>query len=119
MKRARRIRFKKTPKAYTSGEVAVIKELQCRGIRFFTQQEIVVDGKKFIVDILIPPNVIVEIDGLHHLSSVRASRDEVKDETLRSLGFKVLRFQDSIARSQPSEVVSEILKNIRENEPSG
>lgn len=112
----RKARLKSPPKAYTSGEVAVIKELQSRGVRFFTQQEFVVNGKRFVVDIFVPPNVVVEINGLHHLSSIRSSRDEVKDETLRGLGLKVLRFQDSTARSQPSKVVDEILKNLKETE---
>lgn len=112
MRRAGRARTKTSPKAYTAGEIAVIKELQARGICFFTQQKFVVDGKKFVVDIFVPPNVVVEIDGLHHLNRIRMSRDEVKDEVLRKLGLKVLRFQDSIAKLQPSRVVDEILNNL-------
>ncbi|MDH5816298.1 MAG: DUF559 domain-containing protein [Candidatus Nezhaarchaeota archaeon] len=112
--RARKVRVKTPPRAYTTGEVAVIKELQARGVRFFTQREFVVGEKRFIIDIFVPPNIVVEIDGPHHLSSIRSSRDEVKDETLKSLGLKVLRFQDFIAKSQPSKVVDEILRNLKE-----
>ena len=102
-----------SPKAYTSGEMAVIKELQTRGIRFFTQQEVSINGKKFIIDIFVPPNIAVEIDGPHHMKSIRASRDEVKDEALKSMGLKVLRFQDALAKSKPSKVVEEILRELK------
>ncbi|RLF21111.1 MAG: hypothetical protein DRJ68_04280 [Thermoprotei archaeon] len=101
-----------TPKAYTSGEMAVIRELQSRGITFFTQQQVRVGSRRFIIDIFVPPNIAVEIDGPHHMSSLRASRDKVKDELLRSMGVKVLRFQDSVARSKPSEVVDAIVREI-------
>ncbi|MEM0217608.1 MAG: DUF559 domain-containing protein [Candidatus Nezhaarchaeales archaeon] len=111
--KTRKVRIKVPIKAYTAGEIAVIKELQARNIRFFTQQEFVINEKKFIVDIFVPPNVVVEIDGPHHLSSIRSSRDEVKDEALSSLGLKVLRFQDSEAKSQPSKIVDEILRNLK------
>ncbi|MEM0233085.1 MAG: DUF559 domain-containing protein [Candidatus Nezhaarchaeales archaeon] len=114
--KTRKDRNKVTIRAYTSGEIAVIKELQARDLRFFTQQEFVVGERRFVVDIFVPPNVVVEIDGPHHLSSIRSSRDEVKDETLRSLGLKVLRFQDSTAKSQPSKIVDEILRNLKNKE---
>lgn len=113
MRRMRRYRIP-SPKAYTSGEMAVIKELQARGIRFFTQQEISINGKKFIIDIFVPPNIAVEIDGPHHMNSIRASRDEVKDEALKNMGLKVLRFQDSLARSKPSKIVNEILRELED-----
>lgn len=116
MKRLRGVRIKAPRRAYTSGEIAVIKELQRRGIRFFTQREFVVNERRFIVDIFVPPNVVVEIDGPHHLSSIKSSRDEIKDEALRSLGLKVLRFQASTARSQPSNIVDEVLRNLAEPE---
>ncbi|MEM4576010.1 MAG: DUF559 domain-containing protein [Candidatus Nezhaarchaeales archaeon] len=99
-------------KAYTSGELTVIKELQLRGIKFFTQIEISFQGRKFILDIFVPPNLVIEVDGPHHLRGIRSARDEIKDEVLRNMGLKVLRFQDSTARSQPSKVVDEILKAL-------
>jgi very-short-patch-repair endonuclease len=102
-----------SPRAYTSGEVAVIKEMQARGLTFFTQREILVEGRRFMVDIFVPPNVVVEIDGPHHLRSIRASRDEVKNGALKKLGLKVLRFDYSLAKSQPSRVVDEVLKALK------
>lgn len=115
MKRAKK-RTSKTPtlKAYTSGELAVIKELQLRGIRFFTQREFSIQGRKFIIDIFVPPNIVIEVDGPHHLRSIRLAKDEVKDEFLKRIGLKVLRVHDSTARSQPSKVVDEILKAMKE-----
>jgi len=113
LRRMRKYRIP-SPKAYTSGEMAVIKELQARGIRFFTQQEISINGKKFIIDIFVPPNIAVEIDGPHHMKSIRALRDEVKDEALKNMGLKVLRFQDSLARSKPSKIVNEILRELED-----
>ena len=101
-----------SPRAYTSGEVAVIKEMQARGLTFFTQREILVEGRRFVVDIFVPPNVVVEIDGPHHSKSIRASRDEVKDEALKRLGLKVLRVDYSLAKSQPSRIVDEVLKAL-------
>jgi very-short-patch-repair endonuclease len=102
-----------SPRAYTSGEVAVIKEMQARGLTFFTQREIIVEGRRFVVDIFVPPSIVVEIDGPHHLRSIRASRDEVKDEALKKLGLKVLRFDHSLAKSQPSRVVEEVLRALK------
>jgi len=101
------------PRAYTSGEVAVIREMQARGLTFFTQREILVEGRVFVVDIFVPPNVVVEIDGPHHSRSIRASRDKVKNEVLERLGLKVLRFDHSLAKSQPSKIVDEVLKALR------
>lgn len=102
-----------SPRAYTSGEVAVIKEMQARGLTFFTQREILVEERRFVVDIFVPPNVVVEIDGPHHLRGIRVSRDEVKDEVLKRLGLKVLRFDHSLAKSQPSRVVEEVLRALK------
>jgi very-short-patch-repair endonuclease len=102
-----------SPRAYTSGEVAVIKEMQAKGLTFFTQREILVEGRRFIVDIFVPPNVVVEVDGPHHSRSIRASRDEVKDEVLKKLGLKVLRFDYSLAKTQPSRVVEEVLRELK------
>ncbi|MCS7139311.1 MAG: endonuclease domain-containing protein [Candidatus Nezhaarchaeota archaeon] len=110
--RARRYRIR-SPRAYTSGELAVIKELQNRGIIFFTQQKIRIGGKTFIIDIFVPPNLAVEIDGIYHVKDIRISRDQVKDEALRSIGVKVLRFSDAVAKSRPSKVVDEVLKELK------
>lgn len=48
----------------------------------------------FNVDVLVTPNVVVEIDGATHDRERRKEKDEWKDEILRQHGFKVLRFQD-------------------------
>ncbi len=101
------------PRAYTSGEVAVIKEMQARGLTFFTQRKIFVGERTFVVDIFVPPNVVVEIDGPQHFKGVRASRDRVKDEVLEKLGLRVLRFDHSLAKSQPSKIVDEVLKALK------
>ena len=64
---------------------------------------------RYIVDFLcLRHRLIVEVDGPFH----DPDRDALRDAWLRSEGFTVLRFPNSVVSNHPNEVVADILKVI-------
>jgi very-short-patch-repair endonuclease len=69
----------------------VIRRKQLNGRQFYRQKNI----GDYIVDFYCPAaKLIVEIDGGQHYSEEGLRRDNTRDEFLRSLGFRILRFSD-------------------------
>ena len=68
-----------------------IRMKQLKGFQFYRQKNI----GAYIVDFYCPAaKLIIEIDGGQHYSEEGLRRDEVRDEYLTSLGFRILRFND-------------------------
>jgi len=71
---------------------------QVKGYWFYRQKPI----GEYIVDFFCPKaKLVVEVDGGQHFSGDTAESDKIRDEYLRSLGLKVLRFANN-----------EVIKNI-------
>jgi len=50
---------------------------------------------KYIVDFYSPKaNLVIELDGERHYSEIGRAKDRTRDNVLRKMGVKVLRFSD-------------------------
>ena len=82
---------------------------QLKGYRFYRQKPI----GDYIVDFFCPrAKLIVEVDGSQHLVNEMTEYDRIRDECLRSLGLKVLRFTNTDVLTNIDGVVEIIVKEI-------
>ena len=81
--RTRADQWRQTP---TDSELKMSAMLQEGGIRFRAQVAIYI----YVVDFLIWPNIVLEVDGRIHRFVERQQMDAVKDEVLKGLGFIVI-----------------------------
>ncbi|MDD5589711.1 MAG: DUF559 domain-containing protein [Candidatus Portnoybacteria bacterium] len=66
---------------------------------------------KYIIDFYCPENkLIIEIDGSQHLDS---EYDQERDEYLKVLGFKILRFWDNEVNKNLEGVLLKIVAELR------
>jgi len=66
-----------------------LRRKQVLGVQFYRQRPI----GKYIVDFYCPKaKLVIEIDGSQHLAPEGARKDQARDEYLRAMGLKVLRF---------------------------
>jgi very-short-patch-repair endonuclease len=81
------------------------------GIQFYRQKIL----GAYIVDFYAPAvNLIIEIDGAHHLIKENLEEDQFRDSVLKELGLRVLRFSNSRVKNSFSKVMAEIIIAIRE-----
>ena len=75
----------------------------------FRRQVPIDDFDDFIVDFYCDElKLIVEIDGDVHEREVKAGRDEIRDERLKKLGYKILRFHNSVIINNPDVLIENI-----------
>jgi len=68
-----------------------LKRKQLKGHPFYRQKII----GKYIVDFCCPKaNLVIELDGGQHYSEVGKTKDRARDDALREMGIRVLRFSD-------------------------
>jgi very-short-patch-repair endonuclease len=68
-----------------------LRRKQLKGHQFYRQKII----GKYIVDFYCPKaNLVIELDGGQHYSEAGKSKDRTRDDVLREMGIKVLRFSD-------------------------
>ena len=67
----------------------------------------------YIVDFYIAEKkIVIELDGLQHLSREHKEEDEKRDNNLSLWGIKVLRYSNDAVRNQFRFVVEDILENL-------
>ena len=67
------------------------------------------DIGKYIVDFYCPKaNLMIELDGGQHYSETDKAKDRTRDDVLREMGIKVLRFSDRDVFENISGVMDEI-----------
>ena len=94
-----------------------IRGKQLNGYQFYRQRPI----GNFIVDFYCPAaRLVIELDGGQHFEEEGKTRDMLRDEYLRGIGIKVLRFSDRDVFKNIEGVIEEILGNLPEppNPPS-
>jgi len=70
---------------------AKLRRKQLKGLPFYREKII----GKFIVDFYCPKaNLVIELDGGQHYSESGQAKDRARDDALREMGIKVLRFSD-------------------------
>jgi len=68
-----------------------LKRKQLKGYPFYRQKII----GKYIVDFYCPKaNLVIELDGGQHYTVAGEAKDSIRDDALREMGLKVLRFSD-------------------------
>jgi very-short-patch-repair endonuclease len=68
-----------------------LKRKQLKGHPFYRQKII----GKYIVDFYCPKaNLVIELDGGQHYCETGQAKDRARDDVLRRVGIKVLRFSD-------------------------
>jgi very-short-patch-repair endonuclease len=68
-----------------------LREKQLKGYQFYRQKII----GKYIVDFhCSKANLVIELDGGQHYSDTGQQKDRTRDDVLRKMGLKVLRFSD-------------------------
>jgi very-short-patch-repair endonuclease len=68
-----------------------LRRKQLKGYPFYRQKII----GKYIVDFYCPKaNLVIELDGGQHYSETGQEKDRTRDNVLREMGIKVLRFSD-------------------------
>ena len=82
-----------------------IRVKQLKGIQFYRQKPI----GNFIVDFYCPKaNLVIELDGGQHYSEDSKAKDDQRDEYLRKMGLRVLRFSDREVFQDSSAVIEKI-----------
>lgn len=71
-----------------------------------------INDKYFITDfVILPPGIVVEIDGEHHNNS-QIEYDSKRDSFLESMGLSIIRFDNKMVREHLREVIICILKAV-------
>jgi very-short-patch-repair endonuclease len=82
-----------------------LRRKQLKGHQFYRQKII----GKYIVDFYCPKaNLVIELDGGQHYSETGKTRDRTRDDVLREIGIKVLRFSDRDIFENIGAVMEEI-----------
>ena len=89
-----------------------IREKQIHDLQFYRQKPV----GNYIVDFYCPSaKLIIEVDGGGHFQPVQMEYDKIRNEFLKSLGFKVLRFSNLDVLKNIEGVVETIVENIEKS----
>ncbi|MDO8578867.1 MAG: endonuclease domain-containing protein [Dehalococcoidales bacterium] len=90
---------------------ARIRMNQLNEYRFYRQKPI----GRYIVDFYCPKaKLVVEVDGGQHFDTNACRQDQIRDNYLRTVGLKVLRFTNIDVLTNIEGVVGRILENLGE-----
>ena len=82
-----------------------LRRKQLKGNPFYRQKII----GNYIVDVYCPKaNLVIELDGGQHYSEMGQAKDRARDDFLKDLGIKVLRFSDREIFENMDGVMQEI-----------
>jgi very-short-patch-repair endonuclease len=99
-------RLRKTPTIAEARLWAELRRLRRQGYHFRRQVPI----GRYIVDFAcFKQRLIVEVDGIQHMTAIGSRADAARDANLDWLGFKVLRFSNADVSGHLEGVVLEIL----------
>jgi len=105
-------------KKLTDSENALWSHLrgkQLLGVQFYRQKPI----GQYIVDFFAPrAKLVVEVDGSQHMEEDHIQRDKDRDEYLKGLGLKVLRFNSRVVLTETDAVMEVIFRTMTEQKDS-
>jgi len=91
---------------------AKIRGKKLFGVQFYRQKVL----GPYIVDFYGPAvNMVIELDGIHHLKKENREQDQLRDGSLRELGMHIFRFSNSQVINHLPEVVASINLFIQES----
>ena len=86
-----------------------LRNKQLGGLQFYRQKPLL----SFIVDFYCPrAKLVVELDGAQHLEAEYRIKDALRDNELKKLGIKVLRFDDRQALTETEAVMAVIYDEV-------
>ena len=102
---------KKNKQHPTEAEKLLWEYLRGRKLWFkFNRQHIVGD---YIVDfICIEKSLVVEVDGGYHSEYEQIQKDEMRTESLRRMGFRVIRFANEDVYGRIQDVIDKIKEEL-------
>lgn len=114
VERARELRKHQTSAEGIAWEL--LRDRRFQGLKFRRQHQI----NNYIADFFCAEQQLaIELDGAIHQDPEVESKDETRDAMLRSLGFKVLRFQNQLVLDQPEEFLRRIAVAVELPSTSG
>jgi len=82
-----------------------LRRKQLKGYQFYRQKII----GKYIVDFYCPKaNLVIELDGGRHYCEMGQAKDRARDDVLKKMGLKVLRFSDRDVFENMGGVMEEV-----------
>ena len=91
----------------------MIRSGRLEGFKFRRQHRI----GQYIVDfVCLSKRLIVEIDGDIHLDKIHQSSDSVREQELKEMGFKVLRFTNDDVADNHAWVMETLRKALKDPE---
>lgn len=89
--------------------------LALNGIKFIKHKPIKLGKRWHQPDILIEPNIIVEVDGVyHHMRDDRIRRDLWKSQEMTLLGYHVIRIRDKDILKNTQNCADKVIELIKE-----
>ncbi len=86
-----------------------IRNDQIRGLRFYRQKPI----GNYIIDFLCPKaRLAIEVDGGQHYETKGEATDKIRDDYLKNLDLKVLRFQNIDVLKNIDGVILKIIEEV-------
>ncbi len=99
-------------KEMTDAEKALwsrIRGKQLKGYQFYRQKPV----GNFIVDFYCPKaNLVLELDGGQHYTEGGKEKDRRRDDFMRNIGLRVLRFSDREVFESIEDVIGKIGENL-------
>lgn len=93
-----------------------VRRKQIAGVQFYRQKPLL----GYVVDFYAPAaGLVVELDGGQHFEEGGRLADARRDEALRRLGLKILRFDDRQALLETDAVVEAIWREVMARRPAG
>ena len=96
----------------TDAEIRIwshIRLKQVKGLQFYRQKPI----GKYIVDFYCPKiKLVIEIDGGQHYEDSLIHRDQIRDEFMKKLGIRVLRYTNTDVIDNIDGVIENLLFEI-------
>ena len=107
-----RLRAQELRREATNVERKLWKNIRARQLGVFFHRQRVVGP--YICDFVsLEGNLIVEADGSQHFLETGKVRDKMRNEYLKSLGFKVLRFSNRDVMNNIEGVLEVIVEHLR------
>jgi len=93
----------------TEAERCLWKRLRLRHLGFIFHRQKPIGG--YIADFYCPEaKLVIEVDGGYHTNTATNANDKVRDETMHSIGLRVLRFSNTEVLQNTDKVIEAINK---------
>ncbi len=89
-----------------------LKNRQLEGKKFRRQYSV---GNYILDFYCLEEKLAIELDGAHHFTEEGIKHDQIREEYLKSIGIRIIRFENSAVFKFHESVLNEIKNNFRIN----